>query len=129
MKGTAATAARLLARRRSMTPTSIKTSSVTTARRSSGPKAGPVTAGTKHTRLTIEDIREALVQRNADHETEFYVLVTPAQAGDLAAGYVPTAVKAQIRTMLEWQREDQRKAIAADASRDRRPQLGSAVRT
>lgn len=44
------------------------------------------------------------------HEHTFYVQLTEAQALDLASGYVPTAVKATVRCMLDWQEEDRRRA-------------------
>ncbi len=59
---------------------------------------------------TMAALRAALVQRNAEHEPECYVLVTEAQLEDLAAGYVPTSVRAMARTMLDWQEDDRRRA-------------------
>jgi hypothetical protein len=55
-------------------------------------------------------LQAELAARNQEHEQEFYVLVNEAQALDLAAGYVPLAVKAMVRTMLEWQDDLQRAA-------------------
>jgi hypothetical protein len=55
-------------------------------------------------------LRAELLARNLEHESEFYLLVTPDQAADLASGYVPTAVKAMCTTMLDWQDEDRRRA-------------------
>ena len=57
-----------------------------------------------------EDLRAALLERNEEHGTEFYLLVNEEQALDLASGYVPNAVKAMARTMLDWQEEDRRRA-------------------
>ena len=57
-----------------------------------------------------DDIRAALLERNAAHETEFYVLLTESQALDLASGYVPNAVKAMCTSMLDWQRQDELRA-------------------
>ncbi len=51
-----------------------------------------------------------LAQRNAAIEQRWYILVTDEQAADLASGYVPTAVKAMVTTMLEWRDEDRRRA-------------------
>ncbi len=51
-----------------------------------------------------------LEERNAEHGTEFYVLVTEGQALDLASGYVPDSVKAMVRAMIEWREEDERRA-------------------
>ena len=59
---------------------------------------------------TLADLRAALVQRNAEHAPEFYMLVTEPQAEDIAAGYVPTTVRAMARTMLDWQEDDRRRA-------------------
>ena len=42
--------------------------------------------------------------------TQWYLLVNDEQAFDLASGYVPTAVKAMVTTMLEWRDEDRRRA-------------------
>jgi hypothetical protein len=55
-------------------------------------------------------LRAELAQRNQEHETEFYLLVNEQQAADLAAGYVPQAVKAMVTTMLDWREEDARRA-------------------
>jgi hypothetical protein len=59
---------------------------------------------------TLDEIRAALLVRNAEHDPEFYVLVTEGQAADMASGYVPNSVRAQIRAMLDWQDEDRRRA-------------------
>lgn len=58
------------------------------------------------------DISEALREtlKESEHDTRFWVQLTEAQALDLASGYVPTAVKAMMLTMLEWNDEDIRKA-------------------
>lgn len=56
-------------------------------------------------------LREDLAQRNAEHPTDFYVLVNEAQALDLASGYVPQAVKAMVTTMLDFRDEDRRRAV------------------
>ena len=45
-----------------------------------------------------------------DDEGRFYMLVTEAQAVDIASGYVPNEVIAQVRCMLDWQRQDQLRA-------------------
>jgi hypothetical protein len=55
-------------------------------------------------------LRAALVERNAEHVPEFYVLVTEEQAADIASGYVPISVRAMCRTMLDWQDDDRRRA-------------------
>jgi len=55
-------------------------------------------------------LREDLARRNAEHPTDFYVLVNEAQALDLASGYVPQAVKAMVTTMLDFRDEDRRRA-------------------
>ena len=52
----------------------------------------------------------SLDHRNAEHETEWYVLLNDEQALDIASGYVPNAVKAMVRTMLDWREEDERRA-------------------
>jgi hypothetical protein len=43
-------------------------------------------------------------------ESRFYVLVNEAQAVDIAAGFVPSAVQVQVRAMLDWQRQDELRA-------------------
>lgn len=58
-------------------------------------------------------LKARLDARNAEMETGFYILVTEAEAQNIASGYVPNAVKAQVRAMLDWREEDQRKADAA----------------
>lgn len=65
------------------------------------------------------DLKARLDARNADMDTRFYVLVSEQQAQDIASGYVPNSVKAQVRTMLDWREEDQRKADAARAEAQR----------
>ena len=55
-------------------------------------------------------LRAELAQRNAEHETEWYVLLNDEQAADLASGYVPQSVKAMVTTMLSWRDEDRRRA-------------------
>lgn len=55
-------------------------------------------------------LRAELAQRNEEHDTEWYVLVNDAQAEALLSGYVPTEVKAMIRTMLDWRLEDVRRS-------------------
>lgn len=55
-------------------------------------------------------VRQALVESNPEMETAFYVLLTEAQALDIASGYVPNSVKAMVRTMLDWQDDDRRLA-------------------
>lgn len=52
--------------------------------------------------------REKLAADNQD--TSFYILVDATQALDIASGYVPNSVKAQVRTMLDWHEEDERRA-------------------
>jgi hypothetical protein len=42
--------------------------------------------------------------------TLFYVELSDDDAEDVASGYVPTAIKAQVRAMLDWRREDERRA-------------------
>lgn len=73
--------------------------------------------------LTPAALRQALFERTNERGTDFYVLVTEAQAEDLASGYVPTSVKAMVRTMLDWQLEDQRVA-EANMARSRRERTG-----
>jgi hypothetical protein len=57
-----------------------------------------------------DDLRAELVQRNAEHGTEWYVLLNDDQAADLASGFVPQSVKAMVRCMLDWRDEDRRRA-------------------
>ena len=73
----------------------------------------------------MQQIRAELAQRNAEHEPGFYVLINEAQAEDLASGYVPLAVKAMCRTMLDWQDEERR--CAERPVRKRRPVRGELV--
>lgn len=52
----------------------------------------------------------------------FYIEVNEAQALDIASGYVPNDVKAAVRTMLDWQEEDRRRAARpVPPPRGRRP--------
>jgi hypothetical protein len=81
-------------------------------------------ATTATIRRATAEIRAALVERNAEHVPEVYVLVTEDQAADLAAGYVPTSVRAMCRTMLDWQDEDRRRA-----DRPVRPPRGKKARS
>ena len=48
--------------------------------------------------------------RLAPCDTDFYILVKQADAIDIASGYVPQAIQAQVRAMLDFQREDERRA-------------------
>ena len=66
---------------------------------------------------TMAALRAALFERNAEHEPECYVLVTEAQLEDLAAGYVPTSVRAMARAILDWQDDDRRRAARPVSSR------------
>lgn len=59
--------------------------------------------------VTDKALCAELAERNADHEPEFNMIITEAQAMDLASGYVPLAVKAMATTMLDWQ-DDLRRA-------------------
>lgn len=63
--------------------------------------------------------RSELEQRNVEHEQEFNMIISEAQALDLASGYVPQAVKAMCQTMLEWE-DDLRRAAARPVKRPRR---------
>jgi len=54
--------------------------------------------------------RRELEERHAEHGTVFSLHLSEADALDLASGYVPNAVKAMYLTMLDWQREDERRA-------------------
>ena len=54
--------------------------------------------------------REQLAARMTEHGTTFYVELNEDQAEDVASGYVPSDVKAQVRCMLDWQEEDRRRA-------------------
>ncbi len=61
--------------------------------------------------MTESDLlRSELAARRAEHGTTFYIEVNEGQALDIASGYVPGSVKAQVRTMLDWQLEDERRA-------------------
>ena len=72
----------------------------------------------------IQHIREAhrqeLEERNAEHGTVFWMHLSEADALDLASGYVPNAVKAMCLTMLDWQREDERRAARPTRPRERK---------
>lgn len=56
------------------------------------------------------DVRDALDQRNAEHETEFTLQLYEADLLDLASGYVPPSVKAMCLAALDWASEDERRA-------------------
>jgi hypothetical protein len=64
--------------------------------------------------MSQDDFRELAPSEYAvvddAQESRFYVLVNEAQATDIAAGFVPNAVQAQVRAMLDWASEDQRRA-------------------
>lgn len=60
--------------------------------------------------VTNADLRASLLERNAEHEPEFYILVNESQCADIASGYVPTSVMAMARTMLDWQELDRKRA-------------------
>jgi len=57
-----------------------------------------------------EPLRDQLAARNAEHKSEFYILVNEEVAEEIASGYVRSSIKAQVRTMLDWLEEDQRRA-------------------
>ena len=59
--------------------------------------------------VTPEVLRAALLDLTATAPA-FYVMVTEAQAGDLASGYVPQAVMAMCTAMLDWRDQDRRRA-------------------
>lgn len=67
-----------------------------------------------------EAIRAALAERNAEHDTEIYLLVNEAEALDLAAGCVPRTVQALARTALEWRDQDERNAARPVKSQKRK---------
>lgn len=62
----------------------------------------------------IDDTPIDRIRRDLDVPSEgvntFYIEVTEQQALDIASGYVPNAIKAAVRTMLDWQEEDRRRA-------------------
>lgn len=70
-----------------------------------------------------------LAERNAEHETEYYLLVNEAQVVDIAAGLVPLVVKAMARTLLDWEDQGRRLTTTpgpkrkASAPRRRRSKL------
>lgn len=63
-----------------------------------------------HVQAIRDQLRADLTTRLAEHGTMFSLELTEADALDLASGYVPTAVKAAILAMLDWTREDERRA-------------------
>jgi hypothetical protein len=75
---------------------------------------------------SLAALRAALVERNATHDPEFYMLVTEAQAADIASGYVPLSVRAMCRTMLDWQDDDRRRA---ERPQQRRTRCASSTKT
>lgn len=70
--------------------------------------------GTAEYDISRLEAQNAALQAELDARGEpahrIYILVTEAQATDLASGYVPTSVKAQITTLLEYREEDARRA-------------------
>jgi hypothetical protein len=60
--------------------------------------------------LTPQQVRDALLQRNADHEPEFYISLTETEASECASGYVSQSIKSRLRAMLDWRLEDERRA-------------------
>lgn len=56
------------------------------------------------------DLARQLAERNAEHVPGFFVKLTEEQALDVASGYVPVLVQAMVRTMLDWQAIDKRRA-------------------
>ena len=64
--------------------------------------------------------REQLAARMDEHGTTFYVELNEDQAEDVASGYVPSDVKAQVRCMLDWQEEDRRRAERPVKTRQRK---------
>lgn len=58
---------------------------------------------------------QELAARRTAHRTTFYIEVDEEQAHDIAAGYVPESVRAQVRAMCDWREDDERRAIANDA--------------
>lgn len=63
--------------------------------------------------------RDKLAAENQD--TSFYVLIDTDQALDIASGYVPNSVKAQVRTMLDWRDEDERRAARPIKTAEAKP--------
>ena len=55
-------------------------------------------------------LQRALVERNEDHGTVCYLMLTEDEALDVASGYVPNSVKAMARLMLDYAEEDRRRA-------------------
>jgi len=49
------------------------------------------------------DVAAEVARRNAEHDEEFYLLVTADDVLDLAAGCVPLRVQAMARTLAEWE--------------------------
>lgn len=49
--------------------------------------------------------REALAARNAEHETENYMLLNDAQVRELAEGRVPDIVRDMARNICDWRDE------------------------
>ena len=56
-------------------------------------------------------LRAELAQRNEERSTDWYVLVNDEQAWELAHGFVCNEVKAMVRTMLEWRKQDEAAAV------------------
>lgn len=48
--------------------------------------------------------------RQREDETMYHACLSEAQVQDLASGFVPSAVKAQMMAFLDWADEDRRKA-------------------
>jgi hypothetical protein len=60
--------------------------------------------------MTHAKLRASLIERNAEHAPEYYLLVNESQCADIASGHVPTAVMAMARTMLDWEDQDRKRA-------------------
>lgn len=67
----------------------------------------------------IDVIRRELAARMLEHGTVFSLQLTEADALDLASGYVPDTIKAGCLAMLDWQREDERRAARPSRRRTR----------
>ena len=62
-----------------------------------------------------------LAQRNAEHVPEFWLLVTEAQATELAGGFVCSSVKAMCQLLIDTEEEDRRRAERPIIEKRKRP--------
>lgn len=65
-------------------------------------------------------MRKSPAPQSYVEETTYYIQVNEQQALDIASGYVPNVVKAQVLTLLDWVAEDERRANRPSAKKKAR---------